>query len=162
MECVYWVIPGLLAGRPGPDEVDWNLSELYNAGFRAILTLHRSGVDSDAIQRTGFAHSTLLLPDSVPPAKEDIAVYQKLTPEALAFVKEHVSKGIPTLVHCHFSKDRTCVVMVCYLCLIMGIDWAEAVKQVKMVKPDALTAEGYETLSKHLVDKLRQSNADST
>lgn len=162
MEWVYWVIPGLLAGRPGPDEIDWNLTKLYDGGFRAILTLHGAGVDSDAVRRSGFIHSTLLLPDSIPPSKEDILIYEKLVPEALRLLKEHVSKGIPTLVHCHSSKDRTCVVMVCYLCLIAGMAWAEAVRRVRMVKPNAFTAEGYETLSKHLVDELRGSSAGTT
>jgi hypothetical protein len=37
---VYWVIPGVLAGRPGSDEFAWDLDELHRVGLRAILSLH--------------------------------------------------------------------------------------------------------------------------
>jgi len=40
MKYVYWAIKDQLAGRPGPDEIMWDLTELYKQGFRAILSLN--------------------------------------------------------------------------------------------------------------------------
>ena len=54
MEGLYWIIPGLLAGRPGPGQVPWDLEELWADGFRTIVSLSRIG--KAAIRAAGFRH----------------------------------------------------------------------------------------------------------
>lgn len=159
MKYIYWAIPGLLAGRPGPDEINWNLNELQQAGFGAILSLHDGGVNSADICQHGFAHKLLPLPNSVPPSIEDFRTYQQLLPRALSFIEQHVTTGIPTLVHCHASKDRTGVVLVCYLCTYEQTSPSKAIRSLRAVKPALLSAEGYEALVYRLLDSKSNSNA---
>jgi len=159
MKCIYWAIPNLLAGRPGPDEINSNLEELQRAGFGAILSLHSGGVNSANIRQHGFAHELLPLPNSVPPSIEDFRTYQLLLPRALSFIEQHVTTGISTLVHCHASKDRTGVVLVCYLCTHEQTSPSEAVRRLRAVKPTLLSAEGYEALAYRLLDSKRNSYA---
>lgn len=154
MKYVYWAIPGLLASRPGPDEIAWNLGELYQAGFGAMLSLHDGGVDPADIRRHGFIHKLLLLPNSVPPSLQDIGIYQQLLPEALSFIDQHVVAKVPTLVHCHASKDRTGVVLACYLSRYMKMSPSEAIAKLRAVKPSLLSAEGYEALVYHLLNNV--------
>jgi len=146
---VYWVIPGLLAGRPGPDEFPWDLDELHQAGLRAILSLHSGGVDVDDIRRCGFVHELLPLPDSVPPSPGDLLVYQRRLPQAFSFIRYQLVDRIPTLVHCHAGRDRTGVVLACYLSTYMGMEPSEAVESLRAIKPTILSAEGYEALVHH-------------
>jgi hypothetical protein len=143
---VYWAIPGLLAGRPGPDEIEWKLGDLKNAGFGAILSLHNSAIGLSDIQAYGFIHKLLPLPNSVPPSEEDFYTYHQLLPEALAFIHQNVTSGIPTLIHCHAGKDRTGVVLVCYLCTFEIYRPPDAIKHLRALKPSLLSAEGYETM----------------
>lgn len=98
------------------------------------------------IHRHGFAHLLLPLPDSIPPSEEDFRVYRRQLPRALAFIERHVTAGIPTLVHCHAGKDRTGVVLVCYLCICERKSPSEAIRGLRAVKPSLLSAEGYEAL----------------
>jgi protein-tyrosine phosphatase len=147
---VYWVIPGLLAGRPGPDEFPWDLDELHRAGLRAILSLHAGGVDVADIRRYGFVHKLLPLPDSVPPSPEDLLSYQRLLPQAFSFIRYQLVDRIPTLVHCHAGRDRTGVVLASYLSTYMGMEPAEAVERLRAIKSTALSAEGYDALVHYL------------
>jgi len=146
MKYVYWAIPGVLAGRPGPDEREWDLRELKEAGFGAILSLHDCGVGMNDIDKYGFVHKLLPLPCSVPPTIDEFYTYQKLLPEALAFINRNVTAGIPTLVHCHVGRDRTGVVLVCYLCTYEKIDISEAIRKLRVVKPSLISTDGYEAM----------------
>ena len=152
MEYTYWAIPGILAGRPGPDEIDWDLGELKRAGFGAILSLHNSLVGLNDLDKKGFVHKLLPLPNTVPPSSDDFYTYQRLLPEALAFIHQNISAGIPTLVHCHASKDRTGVVLVSYLCAFEKASPSEAIRKLRAVKPSLLSADGYEAMVYRLVE----------
>jgi len=152
LKYIYWAIPGFLAGRPGPDEIDWDLSELKEAGFGAILSLHNSPVGLENVHQSGFVHKLLPLPASIPPASEDFLAYQQLLPESMAFIHRNITAGIPTLVHCHAGKDRTGVVLACYLCTHEKLDPPAAIRKLRAVKPPLLSAGGYEALVYQLLD----------
>ncbi len=115
MKYIYWTMFGILARRPGPDEIEWDLNEFKNAGFGAILSLRNNPKGLNHINKHGFAYKLLPLPNYVPPSVDDFFTYQHLLSEALAFISQNVAVGTPALVHCHAGKDRTGVVLVCYL-----------------------------------------------
>jgi protein-tyrosine phosphatase len=78
-----------------------------------------------------------------------------LLPEALAFIKQHVTFGTPTLVYCHAGKDRTGVVLASYLSTGLGMHPLEAIDKLRAVKPGLLSAEGYLALALHLSDLIK-------
>jgi protein-tyrosine phosphatase len=114
--------------------------------------LHNGRINSADISQHGFAHMLLPLPDTVPPSPDDVGTYQRLVPRALTFISQHVTNRIPTLVHCHASKDRTGVVLVCYLSIHMRISPVDAIAKLRAVKPSILSAEGYEELALRLAN----------
>jgi hypothetical protein len=61
MKAVYWLLLGLLAGRPGPGEIPWDLEELWAGGLRTILSLSDE-VDEEAIAAVGFHHGQFYFP----------------------------------------------------------------------------------------------------
>ncbi len=150
MKYVYWAIPGRLAGRPGPDEFPWDLAELRQAGFRAILSLHEGGIEPGEMRAQGFVHQLLILPCSVPPEKQDVEQYRLLLPKALDFISAQLAADSPTLVHCHAGKDRTGVVLATYLCRVQGEAPAEAIARLRAARRSLLSAEGYEALAYEL------------
>ena len=56
------------------------------------------------------------------------------------------------MVHCHASKDRTGVVLVCYMSIHMRISPVDAIAKLRAVKPSILSAEGYEELALRLAN----------
>ncbi len=130
MRHVYWIIPNKLAGRAGPDEVPWDLKELWGNGFRAILSLH-DRVDAFEIQKFGFAHMFAPLSPNFPPDVTEMEEYKRLVPQAIAFIRECLNKEKPTLVHCHAGKDRTGIVLAVYMILEKSMGAKEAVNFVK-------------------------------
>lgn len=158
MEFVYWAIPHLLAGRPGPQEASWTLRGLRQAGFRAIVSLDAAGVDQADIRGCGLAHKLLPMPDDVPPAPHNLGLYRRQVAQAGEFIHEHVANGDPTLVHCHAGKDRTGVVLAWYLCTHRGTTARQAIDTLRRAKPTILSAEGYEALLHQLLEPSDQGS----
>jgi protein-tyrosine phosphatase len=162
MRYVYWAIPELLAGRPGPDAFSWDLDELRDAGFGAVLSLHQGALSLASVSRQGFVHKLLAMPNSAPPLPEDARTCQRMLPEALAFIWKHTSRDVPIMVHCHSGKDRTGVVLVAYLAICLGVDIDAAITKLRTLKPSLLSAPGYEALayemvhSKHVWSAVKQ------
>nr|HID12649.1 hypothetical protein [Anaerolineae bacterium] len=151
MKAVYWVIPGLLAGRPGPLEAPWDLEALYEAGFRTIVSL--TGVDGVAIQAAGFRHYRVPLPGYVaflPPLRRWLA--RRMLP-VVDFIAAEVAAGRPTLVHCHAGKDRTGAVLAGYLIRHRGLSSDEAVCLVRQANPRAMTSPGFDRLPGLFVER---------
>jgi len=143
---VYWVLPGLLAGRPCPDCEPWDLDELWRAGFRALVTLDRRRVDLEAVRRNGFAHQwyeRVDLPDIVLRTFQEQVGFAAAIEPALAFIHERVTASRPTLVHCWAGRDRTGAVLACYLVGYHSLTANQAIDQVRAARPDAMAAPGY-------------------
>ena len=145
MKAVYWVVPGLLAGRPGPGEVGWNLQELWDGGFRTIVSLAR--VDGSPIRAAGFHYYRA-------PLNGGLAFFPLLLRRRLArqmlpvadFIAAEVAAGRPTLVHCWQGRDRTGAVLAAYLIRHQGLSPDEAIHRVRQVNPQAMASPGFDRL----------------
>jgi len=144
VKVVYWLLPGLLAGRPGPGEVPWDLGELWEAGFRTIVSLSRT--DGAAIRATGFRHYHVPLNGGLAffPLLRRLLARRMLL--AVDFIAGEVEAGRPTLVHCRQGNDRTGAVLAAYLVRHQGVSPAEAVRRVRGANPRAMRSPGFERL----------------
>lgn len=149
---VYWVIDGLLAGRPGPVEVPWDPGQFAAAGLQAIVSLN-SQADPEAIASAGLRHHSLPLPPILPMtgALQDMILHR--LEEVLATVHAEMSAGQPTLVHCHAGKDRTGLALTAYLVRYHGLDVEEAIERVRSANPIAMSAPGYEATARRFAEQ---------
>ncbi|MCS7178458.1 MAG: dual specificity protein phosphatase family protein [Anaerolineae bacterium] len=150
MEAFYWVLPSLLAGRPGPQVAPWDLKELWAAGFRTVVSL--VPVESEPIRAAGFRH--LLVPLNgglafLPPMRQRLA--QQMEP-VIDFVAGEIAAGRPTLVHCRQGNDRTGAVLAGYLIRYQGLNPEEAIRRLREANPRALRSLGFKQLVKRLAD----------
>jgi len=106
MEHVFWVIDGLLGGRPGPVTAPWQAEQLGRGSVRTIVSLNREA-NADELAAAGLVHHPLPMPPILPVT----GVLQDLLlaglEEVLPRVHEEVVAGRPTVIHCHEGKDRT-------------------------------------------------------
>lgn len=145
MQNLFWLIPGKLAGRPGPDRAPWKPAALRDAGIGAVLSVNDGLLCHPADFRAcGIAYSCVPLSDNAPPQPGDDATCLRALPTAHAFVKEHVANGTMTVVHCSSGKDRTGLFLAYYLIReeILTVD--EAIQRVKKVRPIALSVIGWD------------------
>lgn len=143
MEHVFWVIEGLLAGRPGPTVAPWDPAALYAGGIRAIVSLAADDLPPDLTPQ-GFAHYRAKFPSLVLTSRglQRAFIYEAL--KVWAFIEAQLAAGNPTLVHCYIGRDRTGAILAGYLVVYHGLTPDEAIARVRAVRPDAMTAAGYE------------------
>ena len=144
MNAVYWVLPGLLAGRPGPDQVPWDLAGLWAAGLRTIVSL--SPVDGTSIREAGFRHLAVPLNGGLAflPVLRWRLARQVL--EVVDFVAAEVAAGRPTLVHCRQGNDRTGAALAGYLVRHQGLTPAQAIRRLLQANPQAMRSPGFRRL----------------
>lgn len=144
MKHLFWLIEGALAGRPGPNNVAWDLQELYNGGIRAVLTLNRGyGVDVANLERVGIAHKRIPILVQEPPQPDAFEVAWPALEETSRWVWDQIQSGNPVLVHCTHGKDRTGLLLAYILVRYYGLASQEAIAHVRRVRPIALTAVGW-------------------
>ncbi len=144
MRTLYWILPGLLAGRPGPQMVPWDLAELWEMGFRTIVSL--VSVDEGPIRAAGFRHLYVPLDGALaflPHLRRRLA--RRMRP-VVDFVAEEVAAGRPTLVHCRQGNDRTGAVLAAYLARHQGLTPEEAIRRVLEANPQAMRSLGFKRL----------------
>lgn len=154
MNHIFWVIPNVLAGRPGPNQIPWNLPELYACGVRSILTLN-TGVDVDpsSIAAAKIAHGHMPFPKGEPPDEDAFAVGCTAVPNAYDWFRTQASQG-PVLVHCSHGKDRTGLFMAYALMRYYGLDPGSAIAELKQTRPNALSANGWSEFAHDLLTVL--------
>jgi len=151
MSDFYWILPGLLAGRPGPQTVPWDLTALWEAGFRTIVSL--VSVDEAPIRAAGFRHLYVPLDGALaflPSLRRRLA--RRMRP-VVDFVAEEVAAGRPTLVHCRKGNDRTGAVLAAYLACYQGMTPEEAIRRVLEANPQAMRSLGFKRLVKTICEE---------
>lgn len=145
MRHIFWLIPEVLAGRPGPDREPWDLDELNLLGIGAVLSVN-DGVlcHPEDFARAGLEYRCFPLSPNAPPRPGDLEHCRQMLPEALAFVTRMRERSRATLVHCTSGKDRTGLFMAYYLTRTQSMSAKESVAAVRKVRPIAFSALGWE------------------
>ena len=142
MHQVYWVIPGLLAGRCGPDKVPWDPAQLYAAGIRVVVTAATElpGEDLAPFNLERRRVRMAPLPWLWRRGRRRLARQAR---EVLPTIHRQIRSGQPVLVHCHDGDDRTGVVLSGYLVRYRGFTPEDAVARVRSINPRAMKMPGY-------------------
>jgi protein-tyrosine phosphatase len=140
MRSFYWLVPGLLAGRAGPGRVPWDPAELWNDGFRTVISLIE--VDGTRLEAAGLRHVSAPLAAMALFGFQRRRLARDLLPLADLIAAE-IEAGRPTLVHCRAGKDRTGALLAGYLIRHHGLSPEAAVRSVRGVNPVAMTAPGF-------------------
>lgn len=160
MQHLFWVVPGEIAGRPGPDEEAWDLEALWQAGVRAILSVNDGRLcDAQAFERLGIAYACYPLSDWVPPQPGDAEVCLRALRKGDTFVQAQRGQGRPVLVHCSGGNDRTGLFLSYYLVRHAQLSPRQAIQRVRVLRPTALSAEGWEEFAEDLLQKVAQNKS---
>lgn len=145
MQHIFWMIAGQLAGRPGPDRQPWNLGELHEAGFGAILSVNDGALcHAEDFGRFGMAYACVPLSPNAPPWPGDRSHCVASLPAAYSFVAEQLALERQVLVHCSSGKDRTGLFLSYFLMRHLGQSVSDAMSNVLGVRPIAYTADGWQ------------------
>jgi hypothetical protein len=139
---MYWIVPGVLAGRPGPECVPWNLGDFVESGIGGVVSLD-GPIRTKELHAAGLRHLPAYQPMLLLRSDEERMRFLSVMRPALAFIDELRDLGLATLVHCYHGCDRTGAVLACYLVARRGSSASEAVRSVQKVNPDAMWAVGY-------------------
>jgi protein-tyrosine phosphatase len=155
MKHIFWLIPGKLAGRAGPDLVPWDVGHLKAAGIDAVLSVNDGCfVDPAEFEAHGIAYACIPFSANAPPLPGDLEICLAALPQAHAFVQEAVNSGQTVMIHCTSGKDRTGLVMSYFLMCTRGLSIDEAIREVRSVRPIALSAAGWEAFARDILQRL--------
>lgn len=152
MNHLFWLIDGLLAGRPGPVLAPWDLVEFQEAGMKAIVSLN-SEPDTVEIEAHGLRHHSLPMPLIMPVTLISKEMMLRELEPVLEVMHTEMSAGNPIVVHCHAGKDRTGLALTAYLVRYHGLEIDEAIDRVRAVRPIAMSAPGYEGTARRFAEK---------
>ena len=140
---LYWAIPDILAGRPGPACVPWTAVELVDEGFGGVVSLDGPIRTAD-LKKAGIKHLAVYQPMLLLQTADERHRFLKIMPQVIAFIDEVRAKRRATLVHCFYGCDRTGAALACYLVAREGCSAEEGIALVQRMNPDAMRAVGYE------------------
>lgn len=148
MKSLFWVIPGKLAGRAGPDVDPWDLKAIRAAGVTAIVSTHEE-CHANSIAASGLKHIPKFMPTAYPTNDALIDRFVDLVRDAAEAVLAEIRAGGAVMVHCFAGRDRTGLVLCAALMELENIDAKTALARVRAARPTALTGPG-------VVDVLKQ------
>jgi protein-tyrosine phosphatase len=155
MHALFWIIPEQLAGRAGPDDEPWELPSLRAAGIGAVLSVNDGRMcDPDEFAALGMAYACFPLSDWVPPQPGDAEICLAALPQGHQFVQSQLAQGRRVLVHCSGGNDRTGLFLAYFLVHHAHISPDEAIHAVRVVRPTALGADGWDTFARQLLQDL--------
>lgn len=158
MQNVFWLIPGKLAGRTGPNVDPWDAKSLKEGGIDAVLSVNGGNlVDAIALEACGIAYACVPFSWNAPPIPGDLEICLEALPKAFAFVQRNIDAGKAVLIHCTSGKDRTGLLMSYYLMRTQGITVEEAIVEVRRVRPIALSAAGWDEFAREILRRAKES-----
>lgn len=155
MDKLFWIVPNVLAGRPGPDDEPWNLSALRQAGIGAVLSVNDGRLcDPQAFADLKIAYTCYPLSDWVPPQPGDAEHCLTFLPKGYAFVQEQLTAGRRVVVHCSGGNDRTGLFLSYFLVRSAGLSASQAIQRVRDVRPTALGANGWGAFAQQVLEQV--------
>jgi len=159
MKHVFWVYENALAGRPGPGVAPWHISDLKAGGFDMILSVASDLFPQSDASRDGLSRTCIPLPDCAPPDDYSVRVCGASLPLTLEIIRSNIEEGRTVLVHCAGGCDRTGLVLSYYIAWRERIGPAEAIAKLRTVRPNALSATGWEQMAMRLLPDLLRKDS---
>ena len=148
MRNVFWLRPHRICGRTGPNQDSWDPKDLATGGIGAILSVNDGeSVRPGDLAAAGIDYKCVPLSDNAPARPGDLQHCLTALPIAFAYTVDAIKSNRGVLVHCRSGKDRTGMFLSYYLCKAEALSPLQAIREVKRVRPIALTAEGWETFT---------------
>ena len=158
MKHVFWLLPGVLAGRSGPNKTPWDARDLRAGGIGAVLSVNDGAAcHAEDFTALGMGYRCIPLSDNAPPRDGDIERCLVALPEAYDYVRGELDKQRAVLIHCRSGKDRTRLFMCYFLVRESGMPVIDAIAEVRRVRPIALSAEGWQDLAAAVLEVGRRS-----
>lgn len=155
MRNVFWLRSGRIGGRTGPNYDTWDPKDLAAGGIGAVLSVNDGDlVRPGELAAVGIDYCRVPLSDAAPPQPGDLEICVSALPRALSFVASSIARGRVVLVHCRSGKDRTGLFLAYYLCVTEGLAPSDAIRELRRVRPIALSAEGWESFSFQVLGEL--------
>lgn len=152
MQHLFWLLPGKLAGRTGPNRDPWDLAALRAAGIGAVISVNDGmGCTPADFEPHDIAYACFPLSKNAPPEPGDDQQCWEALPNAYAFVQEQLAAGRVVLVHCTSGKDRTGMYMAYHLMRASGLAAEAAITEVRRVREIAFSAEGWDAFAPHVL-----------
>ena len=134
---------GLLYGRPGPNKSRWDLTALKREGLAVVVSLVHIE-DPAAVTQAGLKHYVIPFEDKIHlPYKTANGFVLDIFDEFDRVLNVHLPMREPVLIHCNSGKDRTGLLSAYYMVSRKGLSAKRALKMLRRLKPDALSASGY-------------------
>lgn len=160
MQHVFWLRPGRVAGRSGPNLDPWFPEQFAAAGIGAVVSVnHADSVYPDDLERAGLEHACFPMADNAPPRPGDFEYCAGMLPRIYRYLSQCIDGGRIPLVHCTAGKDRTGLVLCDYLCRAEGYAPRDAIREVRRVRPIALSAPGFDGFALELLNALHGDGA---
>ena len=157
MNHVFWLVPGVLAGRSGPNRDPWDAQDLRAGGIGAILSVNDGGAcHPEDFAALGMSYRCIPLSRNEPPRDGDLEHCLAALPVAYDYVRGELDEQRAVLVHCRSGKDRTGLFMCYFLIRESGMSIDDAIAEVRRVRPIALSAEGWEDLAVAVLEVARR------
>jgi protein-tyrosine phosphatase len=155
MRNIFWLRKGVIGGRSGPNRDVWSAADLAESGIGAVLSVNNGELVHVAdLVDAGIDYKCVPLSEAAPPRVGDLEMCVEALPKALEYAQDVIGSGRTVLVHCTSGKDRTGMFLSYYLCASEGLLPLEAIREVKRVRPIALTAEGWEEFTVKVLGAL--------
>ncbi|WP_298442293.1 tyrosine-protein phosphatase [uncultured Ferrimonas sp.] len=159
MDKLFWLVPGQIAGRSGPNKDPWQPGEFADAGIELVVSLNdATGVDRAELEQHQLEHLHIELPANIPPQAGDPQRCLEGLTHAWALLKPRLDAGQTILIHCRSGKDRTGLLMAYLVMQLQQLPPEQAIEQVKQVRPIALNAEGWLELGLQVLAQLEQTS----
>ncbi len=156
MKHLFWVVPNVLAGRPGPNLEPWDEGDLYAGGIRAVLSVNSGDdVSERELARAGIEYACIPLSANAPPRRGDDKICRRRLVKQFAFVAAHIDRDSPVLVHCRHGRDRTGLFFAYFLMKQNDVRPKKAIAALKHIRPTALTAPGWHDFAVDVLTRMR-------